>query len=666
MTLIIQDHFADPILDDLSNREIDIDNRGNSSELMDYQVIIDTSKHVDKQGMRFVDENLKIIDYWKEDTNITWMEIPKIVGSKVSAVQMIYGDIDNKSDGDTTFEFFDDFVDESVVYEVWSAVLDEGDTYSANHAILKNEKIYATTGKGGTSTDNYLYIFDANTGSKITKIPLNKKGGITSPQISGNYIFVFECADNGSGAFEKIDLTTNTVIWTQTFSGTFAECFAIDTTYAYLPLNGKISKRKLSDGSEVDTYTVTTLNYLYGSGTVLVDGTIYYRSQDGYLKSINPADMTLNWQVALDRQSSTSYNSPIYLSDKDYVVVADCTDDRSAGTIYAIDISTQSEIWHQSFTNGSFPSILSYENGKIFAGKFNSSGGKYIALNADNGSILWQADSIDSAWHVPTPIGGYITNYKEGILSLINTTNGDIMWTKNYSFTGVCGIGIAYNGMHIACGYGGLKAFRIGASGAKNDWLHKNYDIYQTGYSPNAITDIYLTITKYNVEDKWNITGSGYEIENNTLKITGGSWGIKLFSKYSLDYEKSIITKSKFGSSAGNWNGVYRLESSQNAWDGEMIGAANGDIYDFEESTNHNAGISIDTSKWYRLEACYSDLFDYYIFKYDSTIVYEDNTFNPMLANINDIVITTYNQPFYTDYILVRKYTSPEPIVVIA
>jgi len=108
MTLAIQDHFADPILDALPTREIDIDNRGNSSELTDYQVAVDVSNHIDQQCVRFVDENLQIVDYWEEDSDIAWAELPKIIGGKVSSVRMLYGDVDIASDGEATF---DDFID---------------------------------------------------------------------------------------------------------------------------------------------------------------------------------------------------------------------------------------------------------------------------------------------------------------------------------------------------------------------------------------------------------------------------------------------------------------------------------------------------------------------------------------------------------------------------
>jgi len=119
MTLSIQDHFADPILDDLPTREINIDNRSNSSELTDYQVIVDVSNYVDKQGVRFVDENLQIVNYWEEDSNTIWAEIPNITGSKVSAVRLMHGDVDSMSDGDVTFDFFDDFTIDGLNTDKW-------------------------------------------------------------------------------------------------------------------------------------------------------------------------------------------------------------------------------------------------------------------------------------------------------------------------------------------------------------------------------------------------------------------------------------------------------------------------------------------------------------------------------------------------------------------
>lgn len=106
---MIRDHYADPILDFLICREVDIDNRDNSSELTNYQVDLDLSDYIDQQEMRFIDENLQIIDYWEEDSDITWIKVSKIVGDAIHAVRMLHGDIESTSDADTTLDLSDNF-----------------------------------------------------------------------------------------------------------------------------------------------------------------------------------------------------------------------------------------------------------------------------------------------------------------------------------------------------------------------------------------------------------------------------------------------------------------------------------------------------------------------------------------------------------------------------
>lgn len=112
----VQDHYADPILDDIGGREVIIDNRDNSATLEEYQVSLEMERgHVffdADDGLQFVNENLQIIDSWKESLpGAVWLEVPKISGSTMCALRML----DRKpsavstSDGDNTFLFFDNF-----------------------------------------------------------------------------------------------------------------------------------------------------------------------------------------------------------------------------------------------------------------------------------------------------------------------------------------------------------------------------------------------------------------------------------------------------------------------------------------------------------------------------------------------------------------------------
>jgi len=114
MTLAIQDHYADPILDDAISRDVIIDNRDNSNDLEDYQVQIDIDDDQlmlqGERGIRFVDENLQVLDYWEESDLNKWIKVAKVIGSKATAIRMLQKEgISSASDGNATFEFFDDF-----------------------------------------------------------------------------------------------------------------------------------------------------------------------------------------------------------------------------------------------------------------------------------------------------------------------------------------------------------------------------------------------------------------------------------------------------------------------------------------------------------------------------------------------------------------------------
>lgn len=124
----IVDHFADPVLDDMIEREILVDNRENGNELEEYQVnlVIDEKQlfFEAQDGLRFVDENLKIIDHWNESfPSKQWQEVPKIPPSAICAFRMLDGNpsANSASSGDDTFTFFDDFEDESIDTNKWSA-----------------------------------------------------------------------------------------------------------------------------------------------------------------------------------------------------------------------------------------------------------------------------------------------------------------------------------------------------------------------------------------------------------------------------------------------------------------------------------------------------------------------------------------------------------------
>ena len=114
----VRDHFSDPILDDMLSREVLIDNRENSSELEDYQVDLAIDENQlffeAQDGLRFVDENLKIIDHWNESfPDKEWLEIAKIPGSRMCGLRMLDGNpsASSMSNGPACFPLYEDFDD---------------------------------------------------------------------------------------------------------------------------------------------------------------------------------------------------------------------------------------------------------------------------------------------------------------------------------------------------------------------------------------------------------------------------------------------------------------------------------------------------------------------------------------------------------------------------
>jgi len=110
---------------------ITIDNTGNSNALTNYQVSVtvtyDSDMQIDFDDIRFTDNDGKtLVDYWLESkTDSTtakfWVEVPSIAASGTKTIFVYYGNptADSISNGDNTFQFFDDFNDNLINTTKW-------------------------------------------------------------------------------------------------------------------------------------------------------------------------------------------------------------------------------------------------------------------------------------------------------------------------------------------------------------------------------------------------------------------------------------------------------------------------------------------------------------------------------------------------------------------
>jgi hypothetical protein len=129
---------------------ITIDNSTNASALTNFQVAVtlNTSALVsagkmrsDGNDIRFTDGSCTLLSYWIESgmntaTTKIWVKVPSIGANSTAAIKLFYGNVNatSASDGNATFELFDDFDGSSVDAAKWSQ-LGDGTTSVSGGAI---------------------------------------------------------------------------------------------------------------------------------------------------------------------------------------------------------------------------------------------------------------------------------------------------------------------------------------------------------------------------------------------------------------------------------------------------------------------------------------------------------------------------------------------------
>lgn len=239
--LEIKDHYVNPILDEMAYHEILVDNRGNSSELADYQVsfaIDEKQMFFEAQdGLRFVDENLEIVDHWSEAfPSIEWIKTTKIPGSGICAFRMLDGNpsLNSASNGDGTFLFFDDFEDNLDQWTIYtgSTTMVLSSTYS-HHGIYSAKKepgdsdfMYHDLGAARSDEAIRVWFYDVNAAVEEAGVigiitPNVIFVGIYDVEFSGKYVFRLNTTwyDSGisrSAGWHRVDIT---------FEGSATEAF---------------------------------------------------------------------------------------------------------------------------------------------------------------------------------------------------------------------------------------------------------------------------------------------------------------------------------------------------------------------------------------------------------------------------------------------------------
>ena len=152
-------------------KPITIDNTQNSNTLTDYQVLVnlDTQSLISQGKMRSDCRNIRFIDsddstllnYWIEsgcnsaNTKI-WVKVPFIPAGSTKTIYVYYGNPNatSLSNGDATFDFFDDFLGTSLDTSKWQVV----NSGSGSYSLSNGEITIASGGDWWDTSDTSLYI----------------------------------------------------------------------------------------------------------------------------------------------------------------------------------------------------------------------------------------------------------------------------------------------------------------------------------------------------------------------------------------------------------------------------------------------------------------------------------------------------------------------------
>jgi hypothetical protein len=170
---------------------ITINNTQNSNNLIDYQilVILDTQSLISQGKMRsdcgdirFTDENNNLLNYWIEsgcnsqNTRI-WVKVPNIPASSTKTIYLYYGNPNatSLSNGDTTFDFFDDFSADPNTNGKWEIYRYANDLNNEFVYDSINKRVYLT--KAITSRATMAFLKNINAPNSFRLITYGGAGG---------------------------------------------------------------------------------------------------------------------------------------------------------------------------------------------------------------------------------------------------------------------------------------------------------------------------------------------------------------------------------------------------------------------------------------------------------------------------------------------------------
>jgi hypothetical protein len=323
--------------------EVRIYNRALSDA--EIQALYQAKARLDYGDIRFTDsDGSTLLNYWQEADGIFWVKVPSIQASSTKTIYVYYGNpsATSLSNGDATFDFFDDFLGTSLDINKW----DYAGSVTISNGVARINPSVTTS---GIRTKNVL---GANQ-SLMFEIRRNRLSTQVAP------ISVKKSTANTMGG----PLNSNEAVWTMSgdthntlwFPGVLAYdgvsvtgwfnhrfIWSNTTVYGFSGNGGDISTAFISSLTQRFSLSASSANYAYYSGRWIIESTITVATQ---------------FVNGLKIEISAGGPNPNAITDVDFVIVRKYTSPEPTTSVGTEEVPpTSNFIYTQSSAVSSNPS----------------------------------------------------------------------------------------------------------------------------------------------------------------------------------------------------------------------------------------------------------------------------------------------------------------------
>ena len=315
-------------------------------------------------------------------------------------------------------------------------------------ASIADGRVYVANRIGGPGTLG-LYCLNETTGETIWHNPIGGSGGVSTPAISGDRLFVGSL----TGELYCVNATDRTTVWNKMIEPN-KSCWGVgscpliyeDTVFVNTASNGALFAFDL-DGNEL--WNATTGSYAGGAVAYYLspaahDGKIFFGGAGPALYCVDVATHTELWNAST---SGTISTTPAI----DGGMVFFATEER----LYALNLDGE-EVWNLSMhCRLSSPAVA---HSRVYIGDLD----KHLnCLDSSNGSVIW-SESVDGVVKSsPVVAGGmvYVTDYP-GTVYCFDADCGTPVWSGDTNGFNIAQPAVSDGTLFIGSDSGYLYAFR--------------------------------------------------------------------------------------------------------------------------------------------------------------------------------------------------------------